>query len=227
MHKKSFKSRPRQVLLQVVTKSLFISLLAISSTPASAQKQEIEAPNPKETLIPTQIPTSTEPKPSSVPGKPNEVKNPIAQKLLGTWEAKNPANPSSSENVTFIFGSAGKMFIVMSSASSNPIAYETKYKIDSKQKPMHLDVILVGRDETVLTIFEFVDDDKIKVEVEKSRPGKPRPKNFPTNTPVFEKVSQSTILPKDVKLLSPGGQQSNNGRRINRKESVPVNQKPE
>ena len=184
---KTFFTHARQTPVRLLVNSLFVALLAISTTQALAQTSP--TPSPKKTQ-------STQ---------PTQPANPIAKKLLGTWEVKNPRNPSSSESLKFIFTPAGKLLIVMSpGVSGTPLVYETRYEINSKPKPMHLDVTLPTENQKVQTIFEFTNDDKLRVELYESNPGKSRPTTFPTRTPLFEKISSSTNLPKDAKVVEPG-----------------------
>lgn len=181
---KTVLTHTRQTSVRVLVNSLLVGLLAISTTQVFAQNSP--TPSPKKTQ-------STQPA------------NPIAKKLLGTWEVKNSRNPSSPESLKFIFTPAGKLLIVMSpGVSGTPLVYETRYEINSKPKPMHLDVTLPTDNQKVQTIFEFTKDDKLRVELYESNPGKSRPTTFPTRTPLFEKISSSTNLPKDAKVVQPG-----------------------
>ena len=176
-------STHKQTSVRVLVNSLFVGLLAISTTQVLAQ---------------------TSPIPSPTKSQVNQATNPIAKKLVGTWEAKNPKNPSSSDNLKFIFTPVGQLLIVMSrGVSGTPFVYETRYEINPKPKPMHLDVTLPTENQKVQTIFEFTDDDKLRVELYESNPGKSRPTTFPEKTPLFEKISSSTNLPKDAKLVDP------------------------
>ncbi|MDJ0693641.1 hypothetical protein [Mastigocoleus sp. MO_188.B34] len=189
MHKTVF-SHIRQISVRGLINSLFIGLLTISTTQALAQTRPIKSP--------TELQTTQK-----------SVNNSIAQKLLGTWETKNLQDNSKSGNLKFIFTPAGKLLIVMSSGvSQKPLVYETGYKINSDPKPMHLDVTL-PENKTVQTIFEFTDDDKLKIELYESNPGQSRPKTFPDKTPLFEKVSNSTILPKYTRVIDPGRPNNN------------------
>ena len=173
----------KQTSIRVLVNSLFIALLGISTTQVLAQ-----------TPLPIASPKKSQ---------PTQTANPIAKKLLGTWEVKNAKNASSSESLKFIFTPAGRLLIVMSQGvSGRPLVYQTDYKIDSKPKPMHLDVTL-PEDKKVETIFEFTNDDKLRVELYNSNPGKSRPTTFPEKTPLFEKISNSTNLPKNAKIVDP------------------------
>ena len=172
----------KQTSIRVLVNSLFVGLLAISTTQALAQTP------------PTTSPTKSQ---------PTQPANPIAKKLLGTWEVKNTRNPSSSESLKFIFTPAGKLLIVMAPrVSGTPLVYQTRYKINPKPKPMHLDVTL-PEDKKVETIFEFTNDDKLRIELYVSNPGKSRPTTFPEKTPLFEKISSSTNIPKNAKIVDP------------------------
>lgn len=181
--RKTVFTHGRQTSVRVLFHGLFIGLLAISTTEVLAQTRPIKSPTESETTQPV---------------------NSTVRKLLGTWEAKNLKEPSPSGSLKFIFTPTGKLLIIMSSgASQTPLVYETRYEINSQPKPMHLDVTL-PENKKVQTIFEFTDNDKLRVELYDSNPGKSRPKTFPKKTPLFEKISSSTTVPKDAKVFDPG-----------------------
>lgn len=114
-----------------------------------------------------------------------DLNNPIVKKLQGTWNLKDPKLPG--EKTSFVFTPSGKLFL-----SIDGNLYKTQYEINSKAQPMHLDINLIGTDETVKTIFEFTDNGNLRIEMDKSAPGKPRPNTYPDDSPLLEKVSEST-----------------------------------
>jgi hypothetical protein len=143
--------------------------------------------------------TPTVPSPSPTQSQPVKTTNPVAQKLLGQWQGKESSSP---ENITFVFTPEGKLFGITSSGT----VLEFEYQINSTAKPMHLDVLLPDTKETVLTIFELTSDGKLKLQLDGTNPGKPRPKSFSPNVTIFEKVSDSTTVPNKPQNNSPDTQ---------------------
>lgn len=162
--------------LQLLTNSIIIGLLATLNTTVLAQNQN--------TPLPTQ----------SQPGNTTNVN----QKLLGQWKAKDP---SSSETLIFIFTPEGKLFSLPSN-SNTPVALEFQYRINPTFKPMQLDVTIPSSAEPVLTIFEFLADGKMRLQLHGTNPGNTRPKAFSANAMIFEKVSDATTLPENVQVFN-------------------------
>ncbi|BAZ10362.1 hypothetical protein NIES4071_21770 [Calothrix sp. NIES-4071] len=123
-----------------------------------------------------------------------------SQKLLGAWEMNQ-----DGLSLTFIFAPDNKLFIVSSPVPNAPrSATELKYKVNSAPKPMHLDVFLPRTNKPVLTIFEYTADGKIRMQLEGTNPGTPRPPQFKNGT-IFAKISDSIALPEGVELISDSG----------------------
>ncbi|MCV3217254.1 type IV pilin-like G/H family protein [Plectonema radiosum NIES-515] len=185
MYPNLLKINKRQITLQLLTNSIIIGLLATLNTTVLAQNQN--------TPLPTQ----------SQPGNTN-----VNQKLLGQWKAKAS---SSSETLIFIFTPQGKLFSLPSS-SSTPVALEFRYRINPNTKPMQLDVTIPTSAEPILTIFEFLADGKMRLQLHDTNPGQPRPKAFYPNAIIFEKISDATTLPENVQVFNgePENQASSN-----------------
>ena len=162
--------------LQLLTNSIIIGLLATLNTTVLAQNQITPLP------------------PQSQPGNNTNVN----QKLLGQWKAKDP---SSSETLIFIFTPQGKLFSLPSN-SNTPVALEFQYRINPTFKPMQLDVTIPSSAEPVLTIFEFLADGKMRLQLHGTNPGQPRPKAFSANAMIFEKISDATTLPENVQVFN-------------------------
>lgn len=138
--------------------------------------------------------------PSYAQTTPTQGAATLDQKLLGLWEM-NQDNLS----LTFIFAPDGKLFIVSSPVPNTPrTAMELKYKVNSALSPMHLDIFLPRTNKPVLTIFEYTADGKIRMQLEGTNPGTPRPSQFKNGT-IFTKVSDSTALPEGTELISDNG----------------------
>jgi type II secretory pathway pseudopilin PulG len=148
---------------------------------------------------------STAPMPT--PSQPAKQTNPIVQKLLGQWQTqKSP----SLQTLTFIFTSEGKLFIILPN-SNTPVAAEVKYSVNSTPQPMHLDVTIPISQEPVLTIFEFTADGQLRLQLDETNPGKPRPTAFSPKASLFKKISNATTLPDNIQLIDPkkGNQATN------------------
>ncbi len=164
----------------MLTSSVFIALLTTLNTTALAE--------------PVKSPQLT-------PSLQDKSTSPIAQKLLGQWEAKDPDSPII---LTFVFSPEGKLYIY-SPNSQTSVAVELKYRIDptTEPKPIHLDITIPGKKEPVLTIFEFTADGKLRLQLDNTNPGKPRPTAFSESPTLFTKVSEATKLPDNVKVIEP------------------------
>jgi len=143
---------------------------------------------------------STAPMPT--PSQPATQTNSIAQKLLGQWQAPET---SSLKTITFIFTPEGKLFIFLPN-SSNPVAAEVKYRINPTPQPMHLDVTVPNSQEPVLTIFEFTANGQLRLQLDGTNPGIPRPTAFSPQASLFKKVSDATTLPDNIQLINPKGE---------------------
>lgn len=126
----------------------------------------------------------------------------VSQQILGQWQAKDP---SGQRLLTFIFGPDGKLFIVLPAEEEPAPAVEMGYQIDAASQPMHLDV-KINTTETVLTVFEFTSDGKLRLQLEGTNPGQPRPETLSEGATLFEKISEATTLPADAKLVDVNSQ---------------------
>jgi hypothetical protein len=112
------------------------------------------------------------------------------QKILGTWQA-------TVEGVrgTLIFAPDNKLFMIQEGVP----AFLAKYQLNTQTKPMELD--LIDGQKKVSTIFEFTNDNKLRIEANKGMaPGNTRPKTFSSEAIVFQKVSDSTSLPPNIRV---------------------------
>ncbi|WP_392533451.1 type IV pilin-like G/H family protein [Nostoc sp. C117] len=167
-----------QIASKMLTSSVFVALLMTVDTTVLAQPS----------IAPTQI--QSQPAPDT---------NPIAQKLFGQWETKDP---SSSTSLTFIFTPENKLFLLIPD-SKDTGAIEFKYRINPTPQPMHLDVIISSNEEPVLTIFEFTANSQMRLQLDGTNPGKPRPTAFSSQASLFKKVSNGTTLPDNIQIINP------------------------
>lgn len=125
-----------------------------------------------------------------------QATNPINQKLVGSWQSR----VSATQNLTFIFGPDGKLFIVLPSSSNKAQALQLRYRVASTSaKPMQLD-LTTSNNKTAQTIFEFPSEGKLRMELQGIEAGKPRPATFGKGALVFNKVSNNTTLPANAQL---------------------------
>ncbi|MBW4492713.1 MAG: type IV pilin-like G/H family protein [Oscillatoria princeps RMCB-10] len=188
----------RHLRLPAFAASLCLSLLGSLGAPVLAQPSA--APAAPEAQ-PSAAPAAPEAQPSAAPAAPqSQPAAPSGQtvkQLLGQWEAKDP---SGQRLLTFIFAPEGKLFIVLPSPEEPSPAVEMGYQINPASVPMHLDV-KINSDETVLTIVEFTADGKMRLQLEGTNPGVPRPAAFTEGGTLFEKISDATTLPKNAQLV--------------------------
>jgi hypothetical protein len=123
----------------------------------------------------------------------------IQQKVLGQWEYKDVAQNIA---LTFLFAPDGKFFILSQpNGNKQRQAVQMRYTMNFIPQPMHLDIYLPNQDKPVQTIFEFTADGKMRMQLEGTDPGKPRPSKFANNGSIFERISDSTELPSGTVLL--------------------------
>jgi hypothetical protein len=137
-----------------------------------------------------QSPTPSE---SPQPESPAPKLDAIAQRLIGQWKTRQPIE---GDMLTFIFAPDGKCFLILNSnatAGQPQQVREIRYRIDSQPKPAHLDFVL-SETETVQTVFEFVANGDLRLQLTGTNPGQPRAKF--NNATLFEKVSDSPIPPQ-------------------------------
>jgi len=117
-------------------------------------------------------------------------------KLRGTWEGQD-AN-SSKLNLTFT--TDGKLIISSKGTDGKLKSFSVTYKINPTPKPMYMDIVLSQIPKPVLTIFNFTDDDKLKIQLDGTNPGLPRPTDFSDSVSLFnKKVPAATGNPKSEK----------------------------
>ena len=140
----------------------------------------------------------------AIPPKPsisqtaNSEADIIIKKLVGEWKNKN----ASGADVNFLFTADGKMFLMMV-VSDQAVAYPLKYHVDATQNPMYMDIKLPDNPKPVLTIFDFIADGEMRMQIEGTNPGQPRPKNFSQDVSVFKQVSNSATLPENFQIIDP------------------------
>jgi hypothetical protein len=145
-------------------------------------------------------PTEVTPAPTTpVQTQPDAPASPVAQKLYGQWLAKDP---KGEPLLMFIFTPTGKLYIMPPPKENEPSrAIEMGYKIDSTTKPMHLDVQL-DTQQTVLTVFDFTTEGQMRLQLEGTNPGQPRPSALTETATNFEKISDTPTLPPETEIMS-------------------------
>lgn len=162
---------------QLIASSLLIALVTPFFTPVSTHA--------------THPPISTQAQAAS------DTKS-VSDQLLGQWRTKDP---ESGKPITFIFAPEEKFYMVFTSPEGSLVALEINYLIDPTPKPMQLDLVFSSL-ESILTVFEFTDEQKLRVELEGLTAGKPRPNGLTAKATIMEKISEETTLPKDVQVIS-------------------------
>jgi Type IV pilin-like G and H, putative len=135
----------------------------------------------------------------------NSSKDAVVKKLVGQWEAKDASGP----NVNFMFTADGTMFLIMV-VGDKSAAYPLKYQINSTQNPIYLDITLPENPKPVLTIIDFPGDGQMRMQIDGTNPGQPRPTDFSKNVSLFKKVSDNETLPQNVEVIDPKMEKSAN-----------------
>jgi hypothetical protein len=120
----------------------------------------------------------------------------IDKQLLGQWQGTVP----SGQSFTFVFAPEGKLFLMAKGPDGTTRAKEMRYKVNFGAKPMHLDVGL-SNTETVETVFELTGERQMRLQLEGTNPGKPRPDALNDKATEFKKVSETTALPADAQII--------------------------
>ncbi|NES23910.1 MAG: hypothetical protein F6K41_34595 [Symploca sp. SIO3E6] len=128
----------------------------------------------------------------------NSSADAVVKRLQGQWEVEDPA---SGEKLLWIFTSEGELFMVLPYGEDTRFALPFGYQIDPTPQPMHLDVTLPQQEEKVLTILEFTAAGELRVQLEGTDPGEPRPTAFNSEATVFSKIDDATTFPPDVELI--------------------------
>jgi len=170
---------------KLIASSLLVGLLSIISTTAIAQ------------------PSSA---PSAEQSQPAPTKNTIAEQLQGQWQVKDP---SSGQTLTLIFTQDGKFFMLLPLESGSGLAVPFGYRINPTPQPMHMDVLLPEDNQTVMTIFAFTPERRLRLQLAGTNPGQPRPTAFTSEAILFEKTSEATTLPPEFQLLGDPETQGN------------------
>jgi uncharacterized protein (TIGR03067 family) len=132
---------------------------------------------------------------NSVGDRPKDANN---QKLSGTWEFKNQ---DGFKNGTAIFDSQngidGDVYIVSNDLPLGKTAIAGRYKVNLNTNPQQLD--LTFGDLTTQTIYEVSNYGKLKIA--NTVPNQPRPTTLETQPQQLTKVSDSTNIASDIKIL--------------------------
>lgn len=119
-------------------------------------------------------------------------------KLGGTWEFKNPDGVKTG---TAIFETQndvdGNVYILSNDLPSGKTAIAGTFKVNSSQTPQQLD--LTFGDLTTQTIYEITNDGQLKIA--NSVPDQPRPTILDSQSQQLAKISDSTTIPSDIKIL--------------------------
>ncbi|MBW4617899.1 MAG: type IV pilin-like G/H family protein [Cyanosarcina radialis HA8281-LM2] len=162
------------------------------------------------TFNPVAFSQSTTPSPVQTPTPPTSG-DAVSQKLLGQWQGKL----TPSDELNFIFTPEGKLYIMGPPQAVQPegkrLAVEFQYRVNTAAKPMEMDIISTSGEGTVKTIFEFTSDNQLRLQIEGTDYGKPRPTAFTAGTGValLAKTSETASLPENaqvVPLPPPAGQ---------------------
>ena len=129
--------------------------------------------------------------------RPDASPNVINQRLLGQWQTKVS---ESGQTLTLVFAPNGNLFIVLPSRAQTATALQLKYRLAStSSSPMHID-LTSSENKTAMTIFDFTPDGKLRMQLQGTDAGKPRPNAFTSTAMVFDKTSNATTLPANARI---------------------------
>jgi len=125
----------------------------------------------------------------------------VESRLIGHWQVQNiffvPINVILTAN--------GRGYVLVPpfalNPQSQPQAYEFTYQVNSAGRPLQIDII-APETEPIRTIFEFVNDRQIRIELVGILPGEPRATEFTTGVLTMEKVSNLTTLPRNTEIAN-------------------------
>ncbi|HLO47250.1 MAG TPA: type IV pilin-like G/H family protein [Kamptonema sp.] len=169
-------------------------LIVLCLLPLSIGSSAIAQQSPTPTLTQSPNPAST---------------NSRTSQFVGQWRLKDYLPIP----LTVIFTQDGKLFVLLPSyltsfSSGSPSFYggavsalEFRYKINSTTEPMQIDVTSPGDNETIMTIFEFTSDGQLRIEWDGLRPGESRPNEFTAGAIFLQRVSNTTALPRNTKII--------------------------
>lgn len=130
--------------------------------------------------------------------------DPVAQQLIGRWEGqvKNLSVPVGMQ-----FSPTGKLIAAFQTGldSETRMAFSVNYSIDSKPKPMHLNLKLEKPNsekdkQPVLTIFDFPNPGTLRIHVKNLEPGKPRQTQFDQSVDLSKTSDSAIVFPEAAKL---------------------------
>jgi type II secretory pathway pseudopilin PulG len=145
---------------------------------------------------------STTPSPVQTPTPPSSG-DAVSQKLLGQWQGKL----TPSDELGFIFTPEGKLYIMGPpqgvQAEGKRLAVEFQYRVNTAARPMEMDIISTSGEGTVKTIFEFTSDNQLRLQIEGTDYGKPRPTafTFGTGVALLAKTSETASLPQNAQVV--------------------------
>ena len=132
----------------------------------------------------------------------DRVKSTSDQKLIGTW-AFQDSDGSKSGTAIFepkseVDGNVeGNIYLLTNDLPTGKTAIAGKYKINAGTSPQQLD--LVFEDLTTQTIYEIDREGKLKIA--NALPEQNRPTSLDEQAQQLTKISESTTLEKDIKVL--------------------------
>jgi uncharacterized protein (TIGR03067 family) len=126
------------------------------------------------------------------------IKDSNSQKLGGTWEFKNQNGVKTG---TAIFETQndvdGNIYILSDDLPLGKTAIAGTFKVNSSKTPQQID--LTFGDLTTQTIYGINSDGQLKIA--NSVPNQPRPTSLDSQLQQLTKISDSTTIPSDIKIL--------------------------
>lgn len=134
------------------------------------------------------------------PAVSTPMATPLESQLLGQWRT---TDPKSKQSITLVFAPQQQCFMVLPGEGDKTIAIKMRCQLSptnpSNPQAGELDFVM-SASETAFSRYALTPDGKLQVDLD-VKPGEKRPATLNPQASVFEKVSESTTLAKDIPVI--------------------------
>ncbi len=170
-------------------RTALLSGLGFALLGVTACQPTAKTPTANQAVTPANVAASPQTIPDSVPSPRADVQ----QKLEGEWREQELMQ--NQQGPSLWFADNGKAYII-SDVDGKKVATETNYRLNTSTKPMQID-IAPGTNASMLGIFEFSADGKLRIDG-----GEVRPAQFSDRATLHQKISPQAQLPRNVQVTS-------------------------
>jgi len=113
---------------------------------------------------------------------------PVGLKTLwGKWETQG----KSGTNLILTFTQDGRLLLALIGTGNNVINLPTLYyHANTTTKPMQIDLRSADNQQTISTIFDFIDNNQLKLQMDNLDSSKSRPSKFADNALILNKLPE-------------------------------------